>query len=66
MYKTLRIIQANNFLVNGFVRHSSQNASIKSKKIGLVGMGNVGNAQIFRKIRMTISKLNPNIFFDFQ
>ena len=43
MYKTLRIIHANNFLFDNFVRKSSQNASIKSKKIGLVGMGNVGN-----------------------
>ena len=63
MYKTLRIIHANNFLFDNFVRKSSQNASIKSKKIGLVGMGNVGNVLMLKKIKTTILKLNENIFY---
>ena len=48
MFKTLQIIHVNRFFVNNFVRHSSQNASIKSKRIGLVGMGNVGNTKIIQ------------------
>ena len=49
MYKTLRIVHANKFLLNNFVRQSSQNASIKSKKIGLVRMGNVGNIYMLKE-----------------
>ena len=42
MFKSLRIIHTNKYFAQNFVRYSSQNASINSRKIGLVGMGNVG------------------------
>lgn len=44
MFKTLQIINANKYFAQNFVRYSSQNTSINFKKIGLVGMGNVGKS----------------------
>ena len=59
MYKILRNIQVNKFLAHNSVRTCSQNASVKSKKIGLVGMGNVGKVNPIKTIKTAL----PNKMF---
>ena len=68
MFKTLRIIHTNKYLAQSFVRYSSHNASINSKKIGLVGMGNVGKNIKAGKSNSLLQKnqiINDKILFSF-